>query len=58
MKRIVFILALSLITTITFAQTITYTKDINGKTIAKDRYNKTVGTYKLDINGNWVYTER
>ena len=45
---------LILIVTLGYSQKLTYSKDYNGNTIAKDEYGNIIATGSTNYNGNFV----
>lgn len=58
MKKIIFTLELLLVTTFGFSQKLTYSKDYNGNTVAKDQYGNIVATGSTNYNWDFVWKDK
>jgi len=58
MKKLLFLIVFMLFTTLGFSQKLTYSKDYNGNTVAKDQYGNVVATGSKDYNGNFVWKDK
>ncbi len=47
-----------LLSHVSFSQKITYSRDFNGNTVAKDQYGNTVATRSTNFNGDYVWKDQ
>ena len=58
MKRILCLLMLILIVTFGYSKKLTYSKDYNGNTVAKDEYGNIVAIGSTNYNGDFVWKDK
>ncbi|WP_341216918.1 hypothetical protein [uncultured Wocania sp.] len=58
MKKILLLFAFVLLSTLSYSQELTYSKNYNGDTVAKDKYGNIVATGSKNYNGDFVWKDK
>ncbi|MEB8345882.1 hypothetical protein OO010_07480 [Flavobacteriaceae bacterium KMM 6898] len=58
MKKLLFAFAFVLISTLSYSQELTYSKNYNGDTFAKDQYGDIVANGSKNYNGDFVWKDQ
>lgn len=58
MKKLLFVIAFALISTLSYSKKLTYSKNYNGDTVAKDKYGNVVAIGSKNYNGDFVWKDQ